>query len=70
MDNIWILSNKYWWQNCRIVEDHEANYQDKPLFLVMSYPNPHSPIQVPEEFIQFQENAHIENSIRSVCCRN
>jgi len=48
----------------KIVEDHEANYQEKPLFLVMSYPNPHSPIQVPEEFIQFQENAHIENSIR------
>jgi len=48
----------------KIVDDHHLNYEENPLFLVMSYPNPHSPIQVPEEFVEFQDNSHIENSFR------
>ncbi|KAL5255076.1 hypothetical protein ACHWQZ_G014492 [Mnemiopsis leidyi] len=48
----------------KIIEDHSVRHEEEPLLLVMSYPNPHSPIQVPDEFVNFQENSNIENSFR------
>ena len=48
----------------RIIREHAADYKNNPLFLMMSYANPHTPIQVPEKFIE--SNSHIKNKIRYI----
>lgn len=50
------------------IQEHKAQYPDKPLFLYVPMQNVHSPNEAPDAYVADASCAHIENSERKTFC--